>query len=179
LDSPRPDDLLRVRMARLVLLMDEAPSQPRRKPADMERLGAYDFFADNPLLLFGEDAPERRELLLAGFDPRTFSYHSSSQRFTSRRARIQHDLAQLIARGVVTATRDGARVVYGLTPLGAELAGRFESSYADGYRVGARLVARELNRLSDTRLRDRIAEVVEARPFVIDVYGETLGEAVP
>lgn len=168
----RPDDWLFPRLARLVLLLGEAPSQPYRKPTDIERVGAYDFFADNPLLLFGEDRQERRTLMLAGFDPTTFSYHSSSQRFVNRRARMQHDLAHLLALGVVEPIVDASRVVYRLTQSGERLAARFSSSYADGYRVSARLVVRELNRLSDSRLRDRITQVLEARPFVIDLYRE-------
>jgi hypothetical protein len=173
-DAPRPDDLLFVRLARLVLLMAETPSQPNRKPADVQRLGTYDFFADNPLLLFGEESEQRRDLLIAGFDPRSLSYHSSSQRFTNRCARMQHDLANLLARGVIAARLEGSRVVYVLADTGVKLAKQFTSSYADAYRVSARLVARDLNRLSDTRLRERIAQVVEARPFVIDLYSETL-----
>jgi hypothetical protein len=168
----RPDDLLFPRLGRLVLLLAEAPSQPYRKPADIERIGAYDFFADNPLLLFSEERDERRALLLAGFDPSTFSYHSSSQRFANRRARVQHDLAHMLALGLVEPTVDASRVVYRLTDPGEALAVRFSSSYADGYRVSARLVVRELNRLSDRRLRDRITQVLEARPFVIDLYRE-------
>jgi DNA-binding transcriptional ArsR family regulator len=168
----RPDDLLYSRLARLVLLLAEAPSQPYRKPADIERLGTYDFFADNPHLLFDEDSEERRALLIAGFDPRTLSYHSSSQRFTNRRARMQHDLAQLLSRGVITARPDANRVVYSLTDTGEHLAAQFESGYADAYRTSARLVANALNRLSDSRLRTRVAAVLEARPFVIDLYAE-------
>jgi hypothetical protein len=38
-------------MARLILLLAEGPGQPYSKPWDVERLGTYDFFADNPLLL--------------------------------------------------------------------------------------------------------------------------------
>jgi hypothetical protein len=172
-DAPRPDDLLHVRLARLVLLLSAGPGQPRKKPWDVERLGTYDFFADNPLLLFDEESNERRELLLAGFDPRTFSYHSASQRFTNRRGRIQHDLAHLLARGVVSVATEGSRVVYRLTASGTALAERFASSYADGYRTSARLVARELNRLADGALRDRAADVLQARPFVIDLYTDS------
>jgi hypothetical protein len=168
----RPDQLLYTRLGRLVLLLAEAPTQPYRKPADIERIGAYDFFADNPLLLFPEERDERKVLLLAGFDPDTFSYHSSSQRFANRRARMQHDLAHMLALGLVEPTVDASRVVYRLTGAGDALAVEFSSSYADGYRVSARLVVRELNRLSDRRLRDRITEVLEARPFVIDLYRE-------
>jgi hypothetical protein len=175
--APRPDDLLQARLARLVLLLAEGPGQPNRKPWDVERLGTYDFFADNPLLLFAEDAPERRELILAGFDPRSFSYHSSSQRFTNRRARIQHDLAHLLARGLVRVANENSRVVYALTAAGEALAARFASTYADGYRTSARLVARALNKLADGPLRERIAVLLEARPFVINLYTETLADA--
>lgn len=174
--APRPDDLLEARLARLILLLAEGPGQPYSKPWDVERLGTYDFFADNPLLLFGEDAPERRELIFAGFDPRSFSYHSSSQRFTNRRRRIQHDLAHLLARGLVKASAEASRVVYSLTAAGSELASQFASTYADGYRASARLVAKSLNRLADGALRERVALVLEARPFVIDLYSETLEE---
>jgi DNA-binding transcriptional ArsR family regulator len=170
--ATRPDDLLYGRLARLVLLLAEAPSQPYRKPADIERLGTYDFFSDNPHLLFDEDSEERRALLIAGFDPRTLSYHSSSQRFTNRRGRMQHDLAQLLARGLICARPDANRVVYSLTDAGEHLAAQFESAYADAYRTSARLVANALNRLSDSRLRTRVAAVLEARPFVIDLYAE-------
>ncbi len=167
----RPDDLLYARLARLVLLLAEAPTQPYRKPADVERIGTYDFFADNPYLLFGSESKQRRVLLLAGFDPMTLSYHSSSQRFTSRRERMQHDLAQLLARGVIDAAADGSRVVYSLTELGEELAGQLESSYADGYRTSARLVANALNRLGDRALRKRVTDVLRADEFMIDIYG--------
>jgi DNA-binding transcriptional ArsR family regulator len=169
----RPDDLAHARLARLLLLLREAPTQPRRKPADMDRIGTYDFFADNPLLLFSNDDPVHRELILAGFDPRTFSYHSSSQRFANRRARIQHDLAQLLATGLIEARPEGSRVVYELTETGRELSERFSSSYADSYRTSARRVARALNRLSDLRLRERVAEAMAHEPFMIDLYTET------
>ncbi|MBF6621557.1 MAG: hypothetical protein ITG02_15175 [Patulibacter sp.] len=172
---PRPDDLLEGRLARLILLLAEGPGQPYPKPWDIERLGTYDFFADNPLLLFGEDAPERNELLLVGFDPRSFSYHSASQRFTNRRRRIQHDLGHLLSRGLVEARAEKSRVVYSLTEVGTRLAAQFSSTYADGYRASSKLVANALNRLADGALRTRVATVLEARPFVIDLYSETGG----
>jgi hypothetical protein len=65
-------------------------------------------------------------------------------------------------------------VVYSLTTAGSELASQFSSTYADGYRASARLVAKSLNRLADGALRERVALVLEARPFVIDLYSETL-----
>lgn len=172
LSPGRPDDVLQARLGRLTLLLAEAPKIPYRKPADIERIGVYDFFADNPLLLFGEDRVERRAVMLAGFDPNTFSYHSSSQRFANRRARMQHDLAHLLAFSLVAPSVDASRVVYGLTDAGEELAARFSSSYADAYRISARLIVRELNQLGDRKLRDRVTQVLEARPFVIDLYRE-------
>ena len=175
--APRPDDLLHARLARLVLLLAEGPGQPYAKPWDVERLSTYDFLLGQPVAALGEEAPERRALVLARFDPRTFSYHSSSQRFTNRRRRIQHDLAHLLARGVVDASADANRVVYSLTPAGTRLAARFSSTYADSYRASARLVSRALNRLADKALRDRVAELLEAKSFVLDVYGETFVEA--
>jgi DNA-binding transcriptional ArsR family regulator len=168
----RPDDLLYGRLARLLLLLAETPTQPYRKPADVERIGTYDFFADNPHLLFDENSTQRRTLLLAGFDPSTLSYHSSSQRFTNRRQRMQHDLAQLLARGLVDAKAEGSRVVYSLTTPGEEIATQMESSYADGYRDSVRLVANTLNRLSDRALRTRIAEALQADAFMIDLYDD-------
>ncbi len=177
--SPRPDTLLYARLARLLLLLAEAPSQPRRKPADIERLGIYDFFADNPMLLFGPGSEERRTLMLAGFDPISLSYHSSSQRFANRRSRVQHDLSHLLARDLVIASPDGSHVVYALTDRGTELTARFDSSYADGYRTSARLVARELNRRSATALRALVQELLEARPFIIDLYAEPFDDPSP
>lgn len=177
LTTRRPDDLLHTRLGRLALLLAEAPTQPYRKPMDIERIGVYDFFADNPLLLFAEDTSERRTLMLVGFDPASFSYHSSSQRFANRRARMQHDLAHLLALGLVQPAADANRVVYRLTEAGDGLAGGFSSSYADGYRISARLVVRELNRLGERKLRDRITQVLEARPFVIDLYRAPEAEA--
>jgi hypothetical protein len=169
----RPDDLLFSRLARLVMLLAEIPHLPYRKPADIERLGIYDFFTDNPFLLFEEGAKQHRGLLLAGFDPQTFSYHSSSQRFTNRRARMQHDLSQLLTRGITRASADGGRVVYELTASGEDFNKRMNASYADSYRTSAQLVVRELNQLSDRKLRERVAQMLEARPFVIDLYRES------
>lgn len=178
-DLTRPDDQGTVRLARLLLLMTEAPTQPYRKPADIDRIGTYDFFADNPLLLFAEETEPHRQLLRAGFDPRSLSYHSSSQRFVNRRARMQHDLARLVSLALCTTAREGSRVTYTITDKGTEISRHFASSYADAYRMSARLVARTLNRLSDTKLREYVANVIEARPFVIDLYAETSREELP
>lgn len=79
----RPDDLLAFRLGRLVLLLDTVPGLPSAKPFDIERISFYDFFADNPFLIFGRDTPEHETLVIAGFDSRNLSYQSSAQRFSS------------------------------------------------------------------------------------------------
>jgi hypothetical protein len=165
----RPDDLTVTRLARLTLLLAAAPGQPQPKPLDVERLATYDFFADNPLLVFAPGTPERTSALLAGFDPQSLSYSSASQRFTNRRARLQNDLALLLARGLVRARTEGKRVVYELTDTGHPLAAEFSSVYAQGYRVSARLVTKALNRLGPKALRDHTARMLRAEAFLVDL----------
>jgi hypothetical protein len=167
--TPRPEDLTVTRLARLTLLLAAAPGQPQPKPLDVERLATYDFFADNPLLVFAPGTPERTSALLAGFEPQSLSYSSASQRFTNRRARLQNDLALLLARGLVRAKTEGKRVVYELTDTGHTLAGEFSSVYAQGYRVSARLIARALNRLGSHALRDRTTIMLHAEAFLVDL----------
>ncbi len=167
--TPRPDDLTITRLARLTLLLAAAPGQPQPKPLDVERLATYDFFADNPLLVFASGTPERTSALLAGFEPQSLSYSSASQRFTNRRARLQNDLALLLARGLVRARTEGKRVVYELTDSGQTLAAEFSSVYAQGYRVSARLVARALNRLGPRALPERTASMLRAEAFLVDL----------
>lgn len=167
--TPRPDDLTVARLGRLVLLLEALAHQSRPQPLDVERLAAYDFFADNPLLIFDEGSSERRELLMAGFDSTSLSYHSASQRFANRRSRLQHDLANLLARGLVTTKVDGRRVVYELTDSGQGLAPDFESVYAQAYRRSAAMVASTLNRLSGKGLRARISSALGDQDFLVDL----------
>lgn len=169
----RPDDDLAVRMGRVLLLLAEAPGQPRRRPADLERITAYDFFADSPFLLFDEHEAEWNDLLVAGFDPSSLSYHSSSQRLANRRAVVPHDMAHLLARGLCTAARDGAKVVYSIAEKGQAVADTFSSGYANAYCRSVRLVAKRLNQLADGALREEIERRVEAHDFLIDLYGQT------
>lgn len=166
----RPDNLTTFRLARLALLLDVVPGLPNRKPLDVERLGYYDFFADNPFLVFGEKHPLRKQLVLAGFDSRNLSYQSSAQRFTNRRARLQHDLALLVARGLVGVATEQRHVVYSLTEDGHAVADDLGSMYAAAYRRSAELVGRELNRLSDAALRQRAKEWLAADELLIDLY---------
>jgi hypothetical protein len=166
----RPDDLLAFRLGRLILLLATVPGLPSAKPLDVERISLYDFFADNPFLIFGRSTDEHETLVLAGFTSRNLSYQSSAQRFSSRRQRLQHDLATLIAYGFVSATTEARRVVYGLTDVGREHATSLRSLYAQSYRSSAELVGRTLNKLSDRRLQEQTREWLRAEELLIDLF---------
>lgn len=166
----RPDNLTQFRLARLALLLDLAPQLPNAKPLDVERLGYYDFFAANPFLIIKDDDPLRRELVLAGFDSRNLSYQSSAQRFTSRRARLQHDLAMLVAYGLVHVHADQRRVIYALTEAGEDMTAALRSLYARAYRRSVDIIVRRLNRLSDKALRESAQDWLAAEGLLIDLY---------
>ena len=166
----RPDQLAEFRLGRLLILLDVVPGLPYDKPLDVERLGLYDFLADNPFLMFGEDAPQRRTLLLSGFNSRNLSYQSAAQRFANRRARLQHDLSLLLARDTVMARQRERRITYLPTEQGRQLAGELRSLYARAYRTSVELVARELNRLSDTALQREARRWLRADTLLIDLY---------
>lgn len=166
----RPDDLLAFRLGRLMLLLDTVPGLPSPKPMDVERISFYDFFADNPFLIFGRDTPEHEALVLAGFDSRNLSYQSSAQRFSSRRERLQHDLATLVAYGLASAATEARRVAYSLTASGAEHAGSLRSLYAQAYRSSAALVGRALNHLSDRALQEQTRAWLRADELLIDLF---------
>lgn len=166
----RPDDLLAFRLGRLVLLLDTVPGLPSAKPFDIERISFYDFFADNPFLIFGRDTLEHEALVMAGFDSRNLSYQSSAQRFSSRRERLQHDLATLVAYGLAAATPEARRVVYALTGSGTDYASSLRSLYAQAYRTSAALVGRALNKLSDRALQVRTREWLRADDLLIDLF---------
>ena len=172
----RPDNLLQFRLGRLLLLLDSLPEMASAKPLHLERLGYYDFFADSPFLVVETDDAVKRRLLLAGFSERSLSYHSSAQRFTNRRARLQHDLALLTARGLVEVSADGKHITFGLTEKGSSLAGKLKTFYADAFRSSAEIVVRQLNRLSDKALNERAREWLRAEPFLVEIY-ETGGGA--
>lgn len=165
----RPDDLLEFRLGRLLLLLDVARQQSGLKPLDIERLGYYDFFADNPFLVF-DDGDEQQDLLLEGFHKRNLSYQSSAQRFTNRRARLQHDLMMLIAHDLAYASTAQGKVEYGITDMGHEFTSSIRSLYARAYRRSARLIVSYLNRLSDTKLQENAKLWLRAEPFLIDIY---------
>ncbi|HEV7806531.1 MAG TPA: ABC-three component system middle component 2 [Solirubrobacteraceae bacterium] len=166
----RPDDLLAFRLGRLLLLLATVPDLPSPKPMDVERISLYDFFADNPFLMFGRDTDQHRQLVLAGFDSRNLSYQSSAQRFSSRRERLQHDLAALLSYGLLTAEAQARRVGYKLTDAGRVHAAELRSLYAQAYRRSADLVGRELNKLSDRALQQRTREWLQADELLIDLF---------
>lgn len=150
-----PEDDVVFRLAQLLLLL--ASLQRQRQPGiSLERLGCYDFLVANPLLVFtDEDDTDRRRLLMAGFDGRALSYASPAHRFTTRRERLQHDLALLIAYGLVAPTVDKS-VLYLVTPAGEDLAGKFTAVYARSYRLSADLLIRKLARMSNKRLHEAV-----------------------
>lgn len=150
-----PEDDVIFRLAQMLLLL--ASLQRLEQPGiSLERLGCYDFLVANPLLvLTDENDADRKRLLLAGFDGRALSYASPAHRFTTRRERLQHDLALLVAYGLVAPTVDKS-VLYAVTPSGLDLAGRFTAVYARSYRLSAEILVRRFSRLSDKRLREAV-----------------------
>lgn len=150
-----PEDDVVFRLAQLLLLL-RALDHAEIQGADLERLGYYDFLAANPLLVANDVvAADRTRLLLAGFDGRALSYASPSQRFVSRRERLQHDLVLLVAYGLVRATT-AQGVQYSLTTAGRDLAGRFTTVYAQSYSIAADIILHHVRRFSPTRLRESV-----------------------
>ena len=137
---------------------------------DIERISLYDFFADNPFLIFGRETTEHETLVLAGFDSRNLSYQSSAQRFSSRRERLQHDLAMLVGYGLTSAGVEAGRVVYSLTDAGARHSDGLQSLYAQAYRSSAAVVGRRLNQLSDRALQEQTREWLRADELLVDLF---------
>lgn len=158
-----------------MLLLHTVPWLPAHKPMDIERISLYDFFSDNPFLVFDRETPQHETLVLAGFDSRNLSYQSSAQRFSSRRERLQHDLAMLLAYGLLEARPEGRRVAYQLTEKGHARAGELNSLYAQAYRRSAEVVGRELNRLSDTALQTQTRGWLQADALMIDLFEPASG----
>lgn len=168
-----PEDDVVFRLAQLVLLL--ASLRKLELPgASIERLGYYDFLVANPMLVLTDGGDrDRKRLLMAGFDGRALSYASPAHRFTTRRERLQHDLALLVAYGLV-APAVNKRVLYAATDEGVELAGRFNAVYARSYQLSAEILLGRLRRLSDTRLREAVqiwttTALDSARPEALDL----------
>jgi hypothetical protein len=158
---PEDDDVFR--LAQLLLLLNSL----RRNGfagGTLERLSYYDFLVANPLLvLTKDDDPDRISLLMAGFDDRALMYASPSQRFTSRRERLQHDLARLVAYGLVEPIVDKG-IVYVITSEGEGLADQFTAIYSRSYSTSADILVRRLARLSDKRLRENARDWIAISP---------------
>jgi hypothetical protein len=122
----------------------------------LERLGCYDFLVSNPMLVLTDESDtDRTRLLMAGFDGRALSYASPAHRFATRRERLQHDLALLVAYGLAAPAVDRG-VLYAITDDGAELAARFTALYAQAYRLSADILVRRLSSMSEKRLREAV-----------------------
>jgi hypothetical protein len=131
----------------------------------LERLSYYDFLTANPLLMITDETDgDRNRLIMAGFDGQALSYASPNQLFTSRRERLQHDLARLLAYGLVSVTATGS-VKYTITAAGSAVASRFSAVYARAYRASAEIVVKRLARLSDARLRVQAREWIAISPY--------------
>lgn len=167
----RPDGLTAFRLARLVLLLTIVGDRGR-DGVGLDRLAYYDFFADAPFLVFGDDTAQRRQLALAGFSKTNLSYHSAAQRFANRRARLQHDLSLLAARGLISPHHANGRVTWETTEDGANVAGQLRSMYALAFRESATLVVTKLNRLSDGALERDARGWLKAEPFLIDLIAD-------
>ncbi|HEU4976299.1 MAG TPA: ABC-three component system middle component 2 [Baekduia sp.] len=151
-------------MLLLTIVCDEG-----RDGVGLDRLAYYDFFADAPFLVFGDDTAQRRQLVLAGFSKTNLSYHSAAQRFANRRARLQHDLSLLAARGLIAPRQASGRVTWVTTDDGTRVAGQLRSMYALAFRESAALVVTKLNKLSDGALERDARRWLKAEPFLIDL----------
>jgi hypothetical protein len=165
------------RLARLLLFVDVARETGRPIPS-VDRLGYYEFFADNPFMIIGEDRRANRDRLaleMSGFSPLQLSYASTGQRFASRRQRLQHDLSLLVSRDLIT-IEDGGFTV---TDAGAELADRLNSVYADAYRTSARIVLRRLASMSNKALEEASHRWLGESWLLIDLLDEIQATDAP
>jgi hypothetical protein len=172
-----PEDRQVFRLAQLTVLLEVA-GEENTVMRTVDRLGFYDFFSANPFVVVSgddkRDVTDRLTLRLAGFSSRQLSYASTGQRFVSRRRRLQHDLALLIAYRIASIDETG----YTLTPSGRDLSARLSSVYAESYRDAARVVLRRLRRLSDRQLRQQADEWLGRSWLLIDVLDD-VAETTP
>lgn len=147
-----PEDEVQFRLAQLLLLLDALAGQ-ELPGATLERMGYYDFLSANPFLVVNAESRDASLLRLAGFDPRTLSYASSGQRFTSRRERIQHDLSLLVAYGCCHVTAEEGNLLYAITGHGRHVSSQLTTAYAASFSTAANMIVGKLKRLSDAKLR--------------------------
>lgn len=166
------------RKARMLLLLDVARTEGRAV-ASIDRLGFYEFFADNPFIVVDTDSRrdviDRMKIELAGFSRVQLSYASSGQRFVSRRRRLQHDIARLVSRGLVTLGREG----YAITDRGGQLAGDLRTVYADNYRISAEIVLRRLSGMSNRGLTEAVERWLGRSWLLVDLLEDVHDVVVP
>jgi hypothetical protein len=173
-----PEQSTTFRVARMLLLLSVA-RDTGRKVSSVERLGYYEFFADNPFIVIegdmGRDAADRASLEVAGFSRVQLDYASSGPRFISRRRRLQHDLVQLIALGLVELTGGG----YDITVAGTVVADGLNSVYADAYRTSAEIVLRRLASKSNVGLERSVEGWLGHSWLLIDLLDDVRDAEVP
>ncbi|MBX9244316.1 hypothetical protein ICW40_05780 [Actinotalea ferrariae] len=165
------------RLSQLILLLSAATDVMKPVP-NLDRLGYYDFFAANPFVVIPADGTtrdynDRLELKLAGFTEDQLSYASTGQRWVSRRRRLQHDLALLVAYGLVSL--HGGTIA--LTEKGCALGNDMSTVYADAYRTSARVVVRRLAQLSDARLRANVQNWLGTSWLQVDLFDDVTRES--
>lgn len=173
--SPEERDVFR--WAQLLILLEVAESTTVQVKT-IDQLGYYDFFAANPFSVVGNedarDKDDRVSLRLAGFSEKQLSYASTGDRFASRRRKLQYDLAQLVAYGLVHV--HGAE--YKISASGETLASQLDSVYADAYRSSARIILRRLGRLSARGLNDTVQRVLGQSWLLID-FLDDVADPIP
>lgn len=173
-----PEDNDTFRRARMLLLLSVAKSTGRNVQS-VDRLGYYEFFADSPYIVIdgdkSRDLADRAALEVAGFTRVQLAYASSGARFMSRRRRLQHDLAQLIAYGLVELTGAG----YGITMAGHAVADDLRSVYADAYRQSAEIVLRRLSAKSNTALERSVEEWLGHSWLLVDLLDDVTDAEAP
>lgn len=173
-----PEESTTFRLARMLLLLAVAKSSGRKVPS-LDRLGYYEFFADNPFIVIEDnkarDATDRASLEIAGFTRVQLAYASSGPRFMSRRRRLQHDLAQLIAFGLVELTGDG----YDISDAGIAVADDLNSVYADAYRTSAEIVLRRLASKSNLGLERSVEGWLGHSWLLVDLLDDVNDAVVP
>jgi len=173
-----PEDSETFRRARMLLLLSVAKNSGRVVPS-VDRLGYYEFFADSPYIVIDGDKPrdraDRATLEVAGFTRVQLAYASSGARFMSRRRRLQHDLAQLVAYGLVELTGEG----YGITSAGQAVAGDLNSVYADAYRQSAEIVLRRLASKSNAALERSVEEWLGHSWLLVDLLDDVKDTEAP
>lgn len=173
-----PEDSETFRWARMLLLLSVAKSSGRVVPS-VDRLGYYEFFADSPYIVIDGDKPrdraDRAALEVAGFTRVQLNYASSGARFMSRRRRLQHDLSQLFAYGLVELTADG----YVITSAGQALADDLNSVYADAYRQSAEIILRRLATKSNAALERSAEDWLGHSWLLVDLLDDVKDTEVP